>query len=119
MSRRLLRKWTATGLLAALTILAGAAVLHPSYAFAQEELSRKVKLRVAPTYPDLARRMNITGVVKVAVVVSPNGTLKSTKIVGGHPVLAAAALDALRKWKFETAPEDSAGLVEFKFESQP
>ena len=44
-----------------------------------EELSRKPKTKVAPVYPDVARRMSITGTVKLAVVVAPNGTVKSSK----------------------------------------
>lgn len=90
--------------------------MRPLPAHAQEELDRKVKTKVAPVYPDIARRMNITGTVKVLVVVAPNGTLKSTKVVGGHPLLVTAAMDALKKWKFESAPEESTGIVEFKFQ---
>ena len=83
-------------------------MLHPLPAIAQEEvktgeLSRKAKSRVAPVYPEIARRMSITGTVKLAVVVSPNGAVKSTKVVGGHPVLVNAALDAVKQWKFEPA----------------
>jgi len=87
-------------------------------AFAQGELTRKVKTRVAPTYPELARRMNITGTVKVVVVVSPNGSLRDTKVVGGNPILVNAAMDALRRWKFESAKDESTGTVEFKFQPQ-
>src|SRR6266403_1718676 len=54
---------------------------------AQEELTRKAKSKVAPTYPELAKRMSIAGVVKVQVVVAPNGSVKTTKVVGGHPLL--------------------------------
>jgi len=60
--------------------------------------------------------MNITGTVKVQVVVSPNGTVKEAKVLGGHPVLANAALDAVRKWRFEPAAVESSGLVDIKFE---
>ena len=63
-----------------------------------------MKIKVAPVYPDLARRMNITGVVKIAVTVSTNGSVKNAKVIGGHPVLASAALDAVKKWRFEAAP---------------
>ena len=118
MSSRLLGKLTVTILLAGFSFLMGVSLLRPVSAMAQQELGRKVKVKVSPTYPDIARRANITGTVKVAVVVAPNGTLKSTKIVGGHPLLASAALDALKKWKFEAASEDSSGIVEFKFEPQ-
>jgi TonB family protein len=117
-SRVLIRQWVACGLLAGLGFLAAASLFRPVPAMAQDELSRKVKVKVAPVYPDIARRMNITGVVKVAVVVAPNGTVKSTKIVGGHPLLVTAALDALKKWKFESAPGESQGVIEFKFEPQ-
>jgi TonB family protein len=82
----------------------------------QEEIARKVKSKVSPVYPDLARRMNIAGVVKVQVVIAANGNVKSTKIVGGHPLLASAAMDALKKWRFESAPEETTGVIEFKFD---
>lgn len=81
-----------------------------------QEIDRKVKTRVAPVYPDLARRMNITGVVKVQITVAPNGAIKTAKLVGGHPVLANAALDAVKKWHFESGPEESTGIVEFRFD---
>ena len=81
-------------------------------------MSRKVKSRSNPVYPEIARRMSISGTVKVEVVVSPNGSVKSSKIVGGHPVLATAALDAVKKWKFEPASEETTGVVELKFQPQ-
>jgi TonB family protein len=80
------------------------------------ELLRRAKSKVQPAYPELARKMNLTGTVKVEVVVAPNGTVKEAKVVGGHPVLATAALEAVRKWRFEPAATESAGVVDFKFE---
>jgi len=82
----------------------------------ENEIVRRAKTKVQPAYPELARKMNITGTVKVAVVVAPNGTVKDAKVVGGHPVLATAALDAVRKWRFEPAAGESSGIVDFKFE---
>jgi TonB family protein len=102
------------GMLTILGLASGA--LMPPSADAQNELNRKTKIKVAPAYPDLARRMNITGTVKVLVVVAPSGDLKDAKVVGGNPILVNAALDALKKWKFEPAPEESTGTVEFKFQ---
>jgi TonB family protein len=83
---------------------------------AQGELVRRAKSKVAPVYPELARKLNLTGTVKVEVVVSPNGTVKDAKVVGGHPVLATAALEAARKWRFEPTALESSGIVDFKFE---
>ena len=81
-----------------------------------EELVRRARNKVQPAYPELARKMNITGTVKVEVVVSPNGTVKEARVVGGHPVLANAALEAAKKWRFEPASVESAGVIDFKFE---
>jgi len=80
-----------------------------------EEPLRKVKVRVPPEYPELARRLRIVGAVKIQVVVSPAGKVRSTKVVGGHPLLIQAALDAVRRWKFEPANEESSLVVEVKF----
>jgi TonB family protein len=81
-----------------------------------QELDRKTKSKVSPVYPELARRMNITGVVRVQITVAANGSIKNTKLVGGHPVLANAALDAVKKWRFEAGPQESTGIVEFRFD---
>jgi len=81
-----------------------------------EELVRRAKNKVQPVYPELARKMNIAGTVKIEVVVSPNGSVKDARVVGGHPVLASAALHAARKWRFEPAAGESTGIIDFRFE---
>ena len=81
-----------------------------------EDIVRRAKTRVEPAYPDLARKMNLTGTVKIGVTVAPNGTVKEAHVVGGHPVLANAALEAAKKWRFEPAPTESEGIIDFKFE---
>jgi protein TonB len=81
-----------------------------------DEFNRRAKSRVQPGYPELARKMNITGTVKVEVVVAPNGVVKDARVMGGHPVLANAALDAAKKWRFEPAAGESTGVIDFKFE---
>jgi TonB family protein len=81
-----------------------------------EEMLRRAKAKVQPAYPDLARKMNITGTVKVEVVVAPNGTVKAARVVGGHPVLASSALEAAKKWRFEPSTVESTGIIDFKFE---
>ncbi|MBV9181688.1 MAG: energy transducer TonB [Acidobacteria bacterium] len=95
--------------------LVGGLVHLPSL-YAQDGIERKVKTRVNPIYPDIARRMGITGSVKLQVVIATNGTVKDTKVIGGHPILVNAVLDAVKKWKFETGSEESTGTLEFKFE---
>ena len=103
--------------LAAVTL---ALTLAPRYAPAQttqnDEIVRRAKTRVDPAYPELARKMSLSGTVKIEVVVAPNGAVKDARVVGGHPVLANAALDAARKWRFEPASTESKGIIDFKFE---
>jgi protein TonB len=87
-----------------------------SHAWAEGGITRKLKTKVAPEYPALARRMNITGVVKLEVTVAPNGSVKTAKVVGGHPILVNAALDAVKKWRYETGTEETVGILEFRFD---
>jgi TonB family protein len=100
------------------------AILTPDFApmlraqqeSAREEGSRKVLNRIEPVYPDLARRMKISGAVKIQAVVAPNGTVKDISVVGGHPLLANAVIDAVRKWRFETRPQATTETKEFRFD---
>jgi TonB family protein len=105
------RRLLAVGLLA----LASCAALVVS-ANAQEEGGRKVRTKVSPTYPELARKMNVSGTVKIEVSIAGNGTVKNTKVIGGHPLLVTAALDALKKWKFE-AGDETTQIIAFNFSS--
>jgi TonB family protein len=79
---------------------------------------RQVIERVVPAYPDLARRLNLRGAVRVEVTVLPNGTVKSAKVPGGNPVLVQSALEAVRKWKFGVGPEETTELVELRFDQK-
>jgi TonB family protein len=107
----------ATALLALLTVTQVFGALPAKAQQAQsDEIVRRAKSKVQPIYPELAHKMNITGTVKIEVVVAPNGTVKDARVVGGHPVLAQAALDAARKWRFDPAPTESTGIIDFKFE---
>jgi TonB family protein len=80
-----------------------------------DESKRKVKTKVAPAYPELAKRMNVTGKVKIEVIIAPDGHVKSTRAIGGHPLLVQACQDAVKEWKFIAAPEESTQVVEFDF----
>ena len=89
----------------------------PAVAAAQQdsEMIRKVTSRVVPAYPELARTMNVKGAVRLEVVVAPNGTAKSVKVLGGHPVLAQAAERAVQKWKWERVAHDTNEPIELRF----
>ena len=92
----------------------------PGYAAGNEPApeSRKVKVRVNPSYPDIARLMNLTGNVNLLVTVAPDGTVKECHAVGGHPILIEAATDAVKKWRYEPAAQSSTISVMFRFDRQ-
>jgi len=109
---------TVVVLSAALTLSAIAAPIRPQAQEQSDEIVRRSKTKVQPDYPELAKRMNLSGTVKIEVVVATNGTVKEARIVGGHPVLANAALDAAKKLRFDPASIESSGVIEFKFQPQ-
>lgn len=82
---------------------------------AKPQEGRRAVSHPAPVYPELARRMQLTGVVKIEVVVGPDGKITDSKVVGGHPLLVDAAMAALREWKYEKANSETKEQVEFKF----
>ncbi len=102
---------------AAVFVLLALIVFAPYHASAQEvtAANRKISVKVAPEYPALARSMKIQGVVRADVLVAPNGKVTSVEVKGGHPLLAQAAQEALRQWKWEAASHETHETVELHF----
>ncbi len=109
--------WKQIGLTLAAFVLAFATFAQ-SQQTVVEEGRRKAKFKTAPTYPELARRMNIGGKVKVEVVIAPDGHVKSVRPIGGHPVLVQSCLEAVKDWRFDTASEETTQIIEFDFKEQ-
>jgi TonB family protein len=80
---------------------------------------RVVKTRVAPVYPEIAKRMRISGAVKMEATVDADGSVKDVKTVSGNHMLAVAAEDAVRHWKFVTGSGNSIVNLEVNFASVP
>ena len=104
-------KFTVTAVV--VVLLAGASAF--SQTGSTDENRRKVKSRTTPSYPELARRMNVSGKVKIEVVIAPDGRVKTTRVVGGHPLLVQSCQDALKEWKFVASSEETTQIVEFDF----
>jgi TonB family protein len=79
---------------------------------------RAVVQRTAPIYPPLARNMALQGNVRMEAVVSPDGSVKTVAVKGGHPVLAQAAVNAVRQWKWQKASRETLEPVEVKFDRE-
>jgi TonB family protein len=82
---------------------------------ASSATSRKVRSKVSPAYPALARQMNVAGRVKIEVTISSDGHVINTRTVGGSPLLVGAATDAVKKWRYEPSSKESTEIVEFDF----
>lgn len=89
--------------------------LVSSYSLLAQATARKVKNRVDPVYPELAKRNNIIGSARVELLVTPDGRVKDVKVLGGNPVLVQAVMAAVVKWKYEPAAEESSVIIKFDF----
>jgi len=116
MTFREVRRRIGVCLLAAGALLIGSSVALRAQSADSPETKRKVKSLGRPVYPDLARRLNLTGVVKVEVVIGPDGKVKRTRVLGGHPVLAAEAEKAAMQSEFEAGPKETTEVIEFRFQ---
>lgn len=76
---------------------------------------RAIKSRVAPIYPEIAKRLKISGMVTVRATVDADGKVTDAKTLAGNRMLATAAEEAVRKWKFVTAPAASTVDVDINF----
>jgi periplasmic protein TonB len=56
---------------------------------------------VKPVYPPLARQARIQGTVVLHAVISKDGSIEGLTLVSGHPMLAPAAIDAVKQWKYK------------------
>jgi protein TonB len=63
----------------------------------QAKLVRQPK----PNYPPLAKQARISGVVHLAAIISKDGTIQDLKVIGGHPLLIPAALEAVKQWVYQ------------------
>ena len=102
----------ASGLVSLAVVATAMTVALPLHA---ADSDRAVKQRVSPVYPELAKRMHVAGVVRVSATVAPDGSVSATKTVSGNHMLAGAAEDAVHKWKFVSAPEESTVEVDINF----
>lgn len=81
----------------------------------QAQETRKALNNPTPVYPETARQFRLTGVVKVQVLVAPDGQIKDVKVIGGHPLLVSAVQDTLKNWKYAPASSETTVTLVFNF----
>jgi protein TonB len=81
-------------------------LLHPQVRPQRVRISEKVSEtfianKVQPSYPEDARKKHIQGSVVMQAEISKTGEVESLRVISGDPVLATAAIDAVKQWKYK------------------
>jgi TonB family protein len=102
--------------LAALVMLTGALTSAQQGSPAAKS-ERKLVTRVEPEYPAVLRARQIGGTVRLEVTITPKGTVKNVALLGGNPILAEAAISAVKRWTY--APGDAVSSAQVSVEFNP
>jgi len=102
-------------ILVAIALVLLAVLVTPGVA---EGPARRVVAKAAPTYPELAHKMHLSGKVKLDLMVATNGAVTSVKFVGGNPVFEKSAVEAAKQWRFEPAQKETQEHIALEFSEQ-
>jgi len=91
-----------------------AASIAPA-AYAQKTQERKIVYRVEPDYPPDLKHAGIGGYVRLEATIGSNGSVEDANVTGGNPVLAEAAVRAIKKWKYEPLAYQTKTKLVFHF----
>lgn len=66
-----------------------------------EVQAAKLVRQIKPSYPALARQARISGAVRLEAIIGKGGAIQNLRLVSGHPLLAPAAVEAVRQWLYQ------------------
>ncbi len=105
----------AAGTMAVSLALLAAAIGFPAALAAEKRLKvtqtvqkAKCKNCAPPEYPALARSTRVQGIVTLYAVIDKEGKVSEVRLVSGHPLLARAAQDAVKQWRYSPTVSDGA-----------
>jgi TonB family protein len=78
-------------------------------------LTRALLNQVQPEYPETLRQIGISGIVRLKVVISPQGNVEEVSLLGGNPILGESAMKAVRQWTYVAAPKETTLIVTVPF----
>jgi TonB family protein len=84
--------------------------------YGQTTPDRTVITRVQPEYPETLKRLYIGGTVRVEAIIAPDGTVESTQLIGGNPILGQTAMRAIKQWKYTRARAKQTLIVKVQFD---
>ena len=82
---------------------------------ASNRTPRKLLHKIEPVYPQDLKRRSIGGVVKLDLKISAGGNVEKVEIVGGNPILADSAAQAVKKWQYAPAGSSSSMVLNVEF----
>lgn len=82
-------------------------------------IDRALLRRVQPEYPETLQQHGIGGTVRLAVTISPKGTVEGVSIIGGNPALAESAIKAVKQWLYSPGPSTSRQEISIPFQPRP
>ena len=56
--------------------------------------------QVQPDYPPIAEQMRLSGTVELRAIIGTDGAIRQIEVVSGNPILARAAVEAVRQWRY-------------------
>ena len=96
-------------------MLLGFIVLLSVHGYSQVA-QRNIVHQVMPEYPVLLKSKGIGGIVRLVAVVNPSGSVAKIETLGGNPILASAAGNAVKQWKYEPSPIETREAASFRFD---
>ncbi len=76
---------------------------------------RRVLVSVTPEYSELLKHAQVGGLVRLKVTVNADGKVSGVDVIGGNPILAESASNAVMKWKFVPAPAQTVENISISF----
>ncbi len=103
-------KFTAVLLTAGLFLSLPAGAQEAAQRVSESDARKAITHRVDPQYPMMAKQMHISGKATIEVTVDPEGSVEKVSVVSGNPMLTAAAVNAVKQWKFTPFKADGKSI---------
>jgi len=80
-----------------------------------QEAQPKLLKKVVPAYPDILKKMSVSGTVRVEVTINPDGSVKDVENRGGNAIFVDSVAAAVRGWKYAPAEHPRTADVSVTF----
>ncbi len=100
---------------AVIALLFAIVLLLPAHVSAQPG-ERKLRRAAPVAYPEMARKLHLTGAVKLELHVAADGRVTKVNALGGHPILVNEAVNTVKGWEYEPEPQATTEMVTLHFQ---